>query len=403
MPTVFRMTLAALVLALVPLWGAQAGQKFASWNEIASEMRKCLDDAGKIYEAGDIEGAKKRVNDAYFGFYEKHGFERAVLSYISGKRASTVEYKFSQIKKMMTQKKPVGEVREELALLNKWLREDANQLDGKDESAFGIFMASLLILVREGFEAILVVAAIATYLVRSGNRDKTRIVYWSALAAVGASVVLAVALQYLFDISGANQEILEGVAMLTAVVVLFFVSNWMISKAEADSWKHYIDGKVQSAVAGGSAFALGLAAFLAVFREGAETILFYQALIADTDTYRSMIWIGMAVATAILVVLFVLIRFGTVVIPMKPFFIGTSILLFIMAISFAGGGVKELQEADVIGVTPVSFIQSIDLLGIYPTVETLVPQAIMLVLAVVSVVYAMRKSRRARQDAQSAQ
>ena len=396
-----RISLLALLFVVCHFQSVFAGQKYSSWGEIAGEMRKCLDDAGKRYEAGDADGAKNSVNDAYFGFYEKMGFERTVLSYISGKRASTVEYKFSYVKKLMSQGAPVGEVRDELALLNRMLREDANQLDGKEESATGTFIASLLILVREGFEAILVIAAIATYLVRSGNKNRTGVVYWSAAAAIVASVVLAIALQYLFEISGANQEILEGVAMLSAVVVLFFVSNWMISKAEADAWKKYIDGKVQTAVAGGSAFALGLAAFLAVFREGAETILFYQALIADTDTHRDMIWLGMAVASVLLVVLFVLIRYGSLVIPLKPFFVGTSILLFIMCVSFAGGGIKELQEADVVGVTPVSWIQSIDLLGIYPTVETLVPQGVMLVLALVSIVYAFGKSRRMRREAQA--
>lgn len=402
MRKLIRVCLAVFLLTACPVHFASAGQQYSSWGEIAAEMRRILDDAGKTYETGDVDGAKARVNDAYFGFYEKMGFERSVLSYISGKRASTVEYKFSYIKKLMTQKSPVSEVRDELALLGRMLREDANQLDGKEESPTGTFIASLLILVREEFEAILVIAAIATYLVRSGNKDKTKIVYWSGIAAVIASVILAIALQYLFEISGANQEILEGVAMLAAVVVLFFVSNWMISKAEADAWKHYIDGKVQSAVAGGSAFALGLAAFLAVFREGAETILFYQALFADTDENRGMIWLGMAVAAVILVVLFVLIRYGTLVIPMKPFFIATSILLFIMSISFAGGGVKELQEADVVGVTPVSWVQSIDLLGIYPTVETLLPQAVMVVLAIISIVYAVRKSRRMRWEMQAA-
>ncbi|MDR0361643.1 MAG: FTR1 family iron permease [Planctomycetota bacterium] len=391
--------LAVLLLLAVQPHAVRAGErKYASWGEIAAEMRAILDDSGKVYEAGDVDKAKARVNDAYFGFYEKMGFERTVLSYISGKRASAVEYKFSLVKKLMTEKAPLDQVNEEIALLGRMLREDANKLDGKEESAAGTFVASLLILVREGFEAILVVAAIAAYLVRSGNGRKTGIVYWSAVFAVAASVILAVAVQYLFEISGADQEILEGAAMLSAVVVLFFVSNWMISKAEADAWKQYIDGKVRDAVAGGSAFALGLAAFLAVFREGAETILFYQALVADTDTHKGMIWYGMAAAAVLLVVLFAAIRYGTIVIPMKPFFIGTSILLFIMSISFAGGGVKELQEADVIGVTPVSWVQSFDLLGIYPTVETLLPQAVMLALAAVSIIHAVRKSRRLRSE-----
>ena len=132
---------ALLVLALsAPM--VAAGQKYGSWGEIASGMKECLDDAGKKYAGGDAEAAKAKVNDAYFGFYEKMGFERAVLSYISGKRAATVEYKFSYTKKLMTQKAPKQEVDGELALLNKMLREDANQLDGTEESAAGVFIAS---------------------------------------------------------------------------------------------------------------------------------------------------------------------------------------------------------------------------------------------------------------------
>ena len=263
-----------LAAAILFAAAAPAGQALATWGDIAAEMEKCLQDAHGKYANGDVEGAKKRVNDAYFGYYEKMGFERTVLSYISGRRASEVEYKFAAIKRAMTEGKSLVVVKNELDGLAKMLRDDADRLDGKEESPVGTFVASLLILTREGFEAILVIAAIAAYLVRSGNANRVGLVYWSGGAAVVASGILAIALQTLFEMSGANQEILEGVAMLTAVVVLFFVSNWMLAKAGGQAWKNYIDGKVRAAVAGGSAFALGSAAFLAVFREGAETILF---------------------------------------------------------------------------------------------------------------------------------
>jgi high-affinity iron transporter len=184
--------------------------------------------------------------------------------------------------------------------------------------------------------------------------------------------------------------------MLLAVVVLFFVSNWMVAKAEAEAWKRYIEDKVQTAVETGSSFALGAAAFLAVFREGAETILFYQALLADAGSYSRMIWLGFLVGCVALVFIFILVRYGSLVIPIKPFFFGTSILMYIMSIAFAGGGVKELQEADVISVTPVNFIQSIDILGIYPTIETLLPQIALLFLAVASVLHYRAKGRKAR-------
>ncbi|MDR3231368.1 MAG: FTR1 family iron permease [Synergistaceae bacterium] len=389
------LVLSVSALLFVPALSAGAAQsRWSSWSEIVDQMDVSLNKAWDAYFIKDVTGAKNWVNDAYFGYYEKEGVERAVLSYISGKRASIVEYQFGIIKKLMTEGAGNREVRASLDLLSKMLREDANQLDGKEESAVGVFMASLVIILREGFEAILVIAAIAAYLIRSGNGRQTRVVYASGVAALVASALAAVAIQILFEVSGANQEIIEGVAMLLAVVVLFFVSNWMISKAEAEAWKGYIEGKVQAAVETGSSFALGAAAFLAVFREGAETILFYQALLAETGTHTDMVWGGFAVGCVALVAIFALVRYGSLVIPIRAFFMGTSILMYIMSIAFAGGGIKELQEGDVISVTPVNFIESIDILGIYPTVETLLPQAVLLILAIVSVCYYRNRGRR---------
>lgn len=381
-------------LALLPLGAEGAARKWNSWGEIVEQMAVSLNGSYDAYFKKDIDGAKNLVNDAYFGYYEKEGVERAVLSYISGKRAATVEYQFSAVKKLMTERSPNKEVRASLDNLIKMLREDGDRLDGREESAAGVFLASLLIILREGFEAILVIAAIAAYLIRSGNGRQTRVVYMSGVAALVASAVAAVAIQHIFQVSGANQELIEGIAMLLAVVVLFFVSNWMVSKAEADAWKHYIEGKVQTAVETGSSFALGAAAFLAVFREGAETILFYQALLAETQTRIDMVWIGFGVGCIVLVAIFLLVRYGSLVIPVRAFFMGTGILMYIMSIAFAGGGIKELQEADVVSVTPVNFIESIDILGIYPTVETLLPQVVLLVLAIVSVFYYRSRGRK---------
>lgn len=368
-------------------------KQYDSWNALIDEMDILLNQSYDAYFIKDVDGAKDLVNQAYFGFYEKHGIERAVMSYISGRRGTDTEYQFAKIKRLMTDKAPNKTVRAEIDTILKMLHEDANELDGKKESGISVFLAALVIILREGTEAILVIAAISAYLVRSGNSTMVRTVYASAFAAIIASIAAAIAIQYVFDISGANQEIIEGAAMLLATVVLFFVSNWMFSKAEAQAWKHYVENKVQTAVATGSGFALGAAAFLSVFREGAETILFYQAMLADAKDHNDMIWLGFGLGSLILVAIFLIIRFGSMKLPLKPFFIGTSILMYIMAIAFAGGGVKELQEADIISVTPVNYIQSVDILGIYPTVETLVPQAIMVLIVVISIIYYRQKNR----------
>ncbi|WP_222102567.1 FTR1 family protein [Gilliamella apicola] len=383
--TLMLLLIASLAIFSPPSYATE--KKYANWNAIVDEMDIILNDAYNIYFMKDSEAAKDRVNNAYFGFYEKHGVERAVMSYISGKRGTDTEYQFAKIKRLMSQGAPNKVVRTEIDVILKMLHEDANELDGKKESGWSVFFASFIIIFREGLEAILVIAAISAYLVRSDNKPMLKVVYLSSLFAVFASVLAAIALHTIVGLSGANQEIMEGAAMLLATVVLFFISSWMLSKSESKAWKNYVEGKVQSAVSTGSSFALGFAAFLAVFREGAETIIFYQAMLADAKDHMDMVWYGLGVGTIVLTLVFIVIRFGSVKLPLKPFFICTSALMYLMAIAFAGGGVKELQEADIISVTPVDFVHSVEVLGIYPTVETLVPQLVMLVVVMLSIMY----------------
>ncbi|MDR1786267.1 MAG: FTR1 family iron permease [Spirochaetaceae bacterium] len=368
---------------------------FDSWGDMASEMGAVIDDAFGIYAAGNIEGAKKRVDDAYYGYYEKYGFEKTVMAYISGSRAAQVEYQFSAAKKLMTAGAPQGEVRAALDDLARFLAEDAARLDGKGESALGVFLGSLVIITREGFEAILIVGAIVAYLLKGGNKKSVPPVYWGSLAALVLSVVMAFVLNAIAGTAtGQGQEILEGVTMLVAVGVLFYVSNWMVSKAESAAWAGYIESKVSASVTRGSVFSLAFAAFLAVFREGAETILFYQALLAQTQSHVGMIWLGLGVGAALLVVIYILIRALSIRLPLKPFFLGTSILLFVMSVTFVGNGIKELQEGNLIGVTPVAGVGSVDILGIYPTLETLIPQGILLAVTIVTFVWQLRRGKK---------
>jgi high-affinity iron transporter len=365
-----------------------------NWAKTAEEMAGILAGAYDTFRAGDPKGARDAVDVVYFQYYEKLGFEKIVMTRISGERASTVEYQFSTAKKAITRGDD-AEVKNSLDTLSRYIVEDAAQLDSKVESALGVFIGSLLIILREGFEAIIIVGAIIAYLVKSGNKKNTKHVYWGSVVALGFSVLMAVILNAITSTaSGRNQEIIEGATMLLAVVVLFYVSNWMVSKAEAEAWSQYIEGKVQSSITKGSMFSLAFAAFLAVFREGAETILFYQALLAGNSSYVNMIWLGFGIGSAALVIIYILIRVLSLRLPLKPFFLGTSILLFVMSISFIGAGIKEFQEGGVIPVTMLPFGFTVDILGIYPTLQTLVPQAALLAVTVVTFIFQLRKNRR---------
>jgi high-affinity iron transporter len=365
-----------------------------NWTKTAEEMAAILAGAYDKYRAGDPKGARDEIDVVYFQYYEKLGFEKIVMTRISGERASTVEYQFSVAKKAITRGDD-AEVKKTLDALSQYIIEDAAQLDSKVESALGVFIGSLLIILREGFEAIIIVGAIIAYLIKSGNKKSTKHVYWGSVVALGFSVVMAVVLNALTSTaSGRNQEIIEGATMLLAVVVLFYVSNWMVSKAEAEAWSQYIEGKVQSSITKGSMFSLAFAAFLAVFREGAETILFYQALLAGNANYVNMVWLGFGIGAAALVVVYILIRVLSLRLPLKPFFLGTSILLFVMSISFVGAGIKEFQEGGVVPVTMLPFNVTVDILGIYPTLQTLIPQALLLTVTVAAFVFQLRKNKR---------
>ncbi|MDR1050019.1 MAG: FTR1 family iron permease [Deltaproteobacteria bacterium] len=419
--------LAALLLGLLVLAAPgtlAADSKYQTWREVASAMSVPLETAASDYAKGDADSAYEWVDNAYFQYYEKEGFERNVKGRISGKRVSAVEYKFAMIKQDIRKGETLEKVREDIDTLIAWCFEDAEKLDARvsaqraqaaqaaaagsgsgaasasaaSESSSGrdwvIFLASFGTLLREGFEAILVIAAIAAYLLRSGNKKSVPVVYWSAVFAVVASGLAAVALQLLFDLSGAKQEVIEGLTMILATVVLFCVSNWMFSKAEAEAWKKYIASKVDVAVTKGSAFALGAAAFLAVFREGAETILFYQGILSEAGQDTTMVWSGFAVGAVALVFVFIIIRHGSMRLPLKPFFIGTSLLMFVMSIAFVGGGIKELQEGNVVGVSMLEGLPTVDLLGVYPTVETLVPQIFLLALTIGSIIFIRARNKK---------
>ena len=145
--------------------------------------------------------------------------------------------------------------------------------------------------------------------------------------------------------AGQSQEVIEGITALIAVGVLFYVSNWMISKAEAASWSRYIDGKVQTSVETGSSFALAFTAFLSVFREGAEVVLFYQPMLNEGNA--AMVWAGFGAGCVLLVFVYLAITKLSIRLPIKVFFTATSILMAVMCVSFLGSGIKELAEGNV--------------------------------------------------------
>jgi len=248
------------------------------------------------------------------------------------------------------------------------------------------FFQSFLIILREGFEAILVVGAVVAFLLKTGHRERLRSIWLGLVLGLVASLATAVVLKTLLAAMPASREIVEATTMLIAVVVLFSVSYWLISKVEAAKWQKFIREKVTSALEHGGGKALALVAFLAVYREGAETALFYQALFNEGPNVGLPLALGIIVGFAVLAVVFTLFyRYG-VKIPMRPFFTVTSILLYYMAFVFMGKGIRELQEGNIMRITVIPGAPHIEAMGIYPSMETLTAQAILILLLIFAMV-----------------
>ncbi len=379
--------LIACALFLLPV-SAEAAQ---TWEQIGEHIRSTLAESVETYRAGDVDLAKKKVNDAYYAIYEKDGLEMTIRRTISAKDVGLTEYYFNCMKRVMIDGGTPEAAQAEADKVMEIIDKDVALLmhKGAEQGGWASFWAAFLILIREGVEAILVLVAIIAYLARAGRPEYLNTVYNWSIAAVVASFISA----YLFSTaldsaaSGARREIIEGATALFAVVVLLATSAWMGGKADAAEWKKYIEGMVNTTISTGKMRALGLAAFLAVYREGAEVILFYQALFNNAFGDVDMIWLGFAAGCAVLAVLFFLIQRGALRIPLRPFFIVTSALMFLLAVSFTGSGIEELQEGEVISMTRIEGFPTIDVLGIYPTYETLIPQVVMIVIAVIMVLY----------------
>lgn len=399
------------------------GKGDRTWSEVASEMTVILDQAYEAAAAGKGDEGATLVNNAYYQYYEKLGFEKNVMNAISGDRVSQVEYQFKMTRKTMRDGGSDKEIKQLVDDLKSWLVKDAATLDGGASGNVNGFTKlvtssagqAFLILIREGLEALLVVAAVIAYLVKSGNKRFARWIYLGVVAGLAGSGLVAVLFTFLFGGSGPIQEISEGVCALIATLMLLWTSNWMLNKSSVEAWNNYIRNKTEAAVAGaqskvesGQGLGLGMIAslamlsFLAVFREGAETVIFYESIYSMSQDAHGM-WVGGLAAAAVLIVIFLILRFTSVKIPIGPFFLVTSIVMAALVVIFAGGGIHALIEGDLIEGTYLSTVPTNDWIGLYPYVETITAQVIAAIAVVVLFVVGFIKKHRMKLAAQAEQ
>ena len=375
-------TSAAAMGRLAAVRTFQADHTGAATAQVFDQVRMRLDSAFALARTGD-SSASARAFDAYMTFEQ---VERGVRAKNPG-LAAELETAFASLRTRAAG----GATAAELDALHRQLNaglENAERVLGDQPSAVNLFTQSFIIMVREGLEAILIVGALMTFLAKMGASQRKRDIHIGVVAAIGASLLTAVALETIFVLSAARREALEGATMMVATVVLFYVSYWLLSKMEVVKWNHFVKSKVQDALDSGSALALATAAFLAVYREGFETVLFYKALfVSGTASGAMPVAGGILAGSLVLVAVYIAIsRFG-VRLPLKPFFAVTSAFLYYMAFVFAGKGIAELQEGGLIGTTIVSWAPRLPGLGIYPTAESLLAQGVLVALAIVALAW----------------
>ena len=337
--------------------------------------RDLLDRSLVAYRAGHQREAGELALAAYLD-----GFEpvEAVLNARSGHIVADVEREMGGLRAAIGRGAPVDDVASRVERLRTLFGDAEAALAPNASSGASTFLGAFAILLREGLEALLIVVAMITFLIRADRRDLLVYVHGGWIIALLGGFATWWAATNLVSISGAGRELTEGFGSLLAAAILLFVGIWMHGKAQAGAWQRYVKEKLDRALSGGSAWLLFTLSFIAVYREVFETIIFYAALGAQGEGAAMLA--GIAAASALLALTaWAMLRFSRNL-PIAKFFQYSAALIAVLAVVLAGKGMAALQEAGMIGVTPLAALPRSPMLGLYPTAETFCAQLLMALL-----------------------
>ncbi|MGY1489679.1 FTR1 family protein [Methylobacillus pratensis] len=341
--------------------------------------RSKLEAALAAYREKDYANARQHAISAYL-----EGFELVEnsLDNIDKPLRLEIERHMMDLRSAIARNASADEVEAQIDQINDLLDEADERLGSGSLTGVTAFVSSLLILLREGLEVILILAALSAFISKTGRRDALPYFHLGWIFAVVLGGVTWFVASYLLTISGAGREMTEGVTALVAAAMLLYVGYWLHSKSHAHAWQQFISHHVTAALNKRTWWAIAGVSFLAVYRELFEVILFYQALWAQAGAEGQGAVVGGIVAAAVLlaIISWAILKFS-VRLPLGKFFAATAGLLALLAVVFAGNGIAALQEAGVIAADRIHFF-SLPLLGIHPTIQTLTAQGIVLALIV---------------------
>ena len=362
----------------------------ASFDDLLRVVQQKLDQSMQAYQQGDRERAFRLTLDAYLEGVEP---VEPALQQRDRRLALELERQFSVYRGALRSDASEAEVSAGYEPLEDLLSQARQTLQDSETASSLVFLQSLTIILREGVEAFLLLGLMVTYLAAAGQRWLQKYLVMGAAAGIVLGIITWWATQVALKISPLQQEALEGITSLLAAGVLFSVSFWVIRQMDIQHWKEYMKRKTEQALGTGSGLVLASAAFLAVYREAVETVLFYQALWIRSSTSGGAIVLGFAVGLLLLALLVLcMFRFG-LRIPLKQFFSITGVLLGVLAFVFAGYGVRELQVIGWIKETPLQWMFQVAFLEIRPTLESCALQVGILLSLLIGWFQANRLSR----------
>ncbi|MES5812839.1 FTR1 family protein [Mammaliicoccus sciuri] len=251
------------------------------------------------------------------------------------------------------------------------------------------FWDAALILLREGVEALLIIMALLTVTRKSEQTKASKWIVIGSVIGIVLSIALAFIFKAIFENLGSTRELTEGLVGIGSVILMIIVGIWLHSKSSLDSWQNFINKNMDKAMSTGSIVTFGLVAFLSVFREGAETIIFYLGIVGKISTWSLIL--GIIVASVILALIAIFFNQITKWIPIHRLFFIMSLFIFILAFKILGVSIHTLQILNIVPQHTINHLPFIDLIGFYPTYETLIPQLALVILVVIY--YTMSKKK----------
>jgi len=343
------------------------------------------------YKEGENDEAFMAARSAYLDSYERI---EVPLRPINPDYTLDMEIKFAELRNLILQHQPYPRVEAKVVEIRSGLDESERLVTGTGTLAPSLaFSTSFSIIFREGLESALIIGAILTYLEASRNSHYKKHVYLGIVIAIIATVITWFIAQFVIDITGASKDLIEAIAGILAVAVLFWVSFWILNKVETKKWIEFVKAKVWQATTTGSVMVFAMLSFFTIYREGFETVLFYQAMFSFAKNMEIFVFLGLVLGLAVIIsVVFIIRKLGKKL-PLRVLFGLTMAIGAYMSIAFIGNAIREFQEIGYIstthlfGIIPRLEINLATMTGIHPTLETTIAQILLLSVYLVGCLY----------------